>query len=77
MNSDFIHLHCHSSFSLKDGVGSPEKRVDWAVKNKKSACALSDHGNISSWMSLYSACEKNNIKPIMGSEFYFKRYEDE
>lgn len=77
MNSDFIHLHCHSSFSLKDGVGSPEKRVDWAVKNKKSACALSDHGNISSWMSLYSACEKNNIKPIMGCEFYFNRYADE
>jgi DNA polymerase III alpha subunit len=77
MNQDFIHLHCHSSFSLKDGVGSPEKRVDWAVKNKKSACALSDHGNISSWMSLYSACEKNNIKPIMGCEFYFNRYADE
>jgi len=77
LENEFIHLHCHSSFSLKDGVGSPEKRVEWSVKNNKKACALSDHGNISSWMSLYNACEKNNIKPILGCEFYFNRYGDE
>lgn len=77
LENEFIHLHCHSSFSLKDGVGSPEKRVEWSVKNNKSACALSDHGNISSWMSLYSTCEKFKIKPILGCEFYFNRYADE
>lgn len=73
----FIHLHVHNSFSLKDGIGSPASRVEYAVKNNKPAVATSNHGNISDWIAIYQGCKTNDLKAILGCEIYFKRGSEE
>ncbi len=73
----FVHLHVHNSFSLKDGIGTPAARVDWAVKNGKLAVSTSNHGNISDWIAIYQGCKANNLTAILGCEIYFKRGSEE
>lgn len=74
---NFIHLHVHNSFSFKDGLGSPQSRVEHALKTGKKAVATSNHGNIADWIGIYNACKEHNLKPILGCEFYFNRYAKE
>lgn len=69
----FVHLHVHNSLSLKDGVGVPETRVQWAVENGKPAVATTNHGTIGDWLNIYNGCKANGIKPVLGCEFYFNR----
>lgn len=73
----FIQLHCHNSFSFKDGIGSPESRVRWAVENAKEGVATTNHGNIADWIAIYQGCKENDIKAVLGCEFYYKRGSDE
>lgn len=73
----YIHLHVHNSFSLKDGVGTPETRINWALENGKPAVATTNHGTIGDWLTIYNNCRSKNIKPILGCEFYFNRKSEE
>lgn len=73
LKDNFIHFHVHNSFSFKDGVGTPESRVNYAVKTGKPAVATSNHGNVADWISIYQKAHANGIKPILGCEFYFSR----
>ncbi len=75
--SKFVHLHVHNSFSFKDGIGTPQSRVDWSVKNNKEAVATSNHGNIADWIAIYLGAKEADIKPILGCEFYYKRGSDD
>lgn len=67
-NSDFVHLHVHSHYSLLSAVGSPEKIAEKAKKEGMSAIALTDKGNMCGAIDFYKACKARNIKPIMGYE---------
>jgi DNA polymerase III alpha subunit len=58
---------------MKDGIGSPKSRIKWALDNQKKAVSTTNHGNISDWIQIYQGCKKNNLKPILGCEFYFRR----
>ena len=68
--SSYIDLHCHSTFSMLDGMGTPRAIVDRAVELGWSACALTDHGWMGGAFSLYRACKEAGIKPILGCEMY-------
>ena len=68
--SDFVHLHNHSDFSLLDGAASIESLVAKAKQLKMPALALTDHGNMFGALKFYLECRKQEIKPIIGSEFY-------
>jgi DNA polymerase-3 subunit alpha len=68
--SDFVHLHNHSDFSLLDGAASIESLVAKAKALKMPALALTDHGNMFGSLKFYIECRKQEIKPIIGSEFY-------
>ena len=70
MASEFIHLHTHSHYSLLDGLAKIDDLVEQAVKNKMSALALTDHGNMYGAIEFYKKCEKAGIKPILGVEAY-------
>lgn len=70
MNSNFIHLHTHSHYSLLDGLSKIEEMVDIAKKHGMGAIALTDHGNMYGAIKFYKACKKANIKPIIGCEVY-------
>ncbi len=67
---DFIHLHTHSDYSLLDGIASIPSLVAKAKNLGMSHLTLTDHGNMFGTLKFYKACLKQNITPIIGSEFY-------
>jgi DNA polymerase III subunit alpha len=68
--TDRIDLHCHSTFSLLDGFGSPKAVVARAKNLGWSAVSLTEHGTLMSAPALYKAARAEKIKPILGCEFY-------
>ena len=66
----FVHLHVHTEFSLLDGVARIGKLVDITKERGWKAVAITDHGNMYGTLMFYEECIKNNIKPILGCEFY-------
>jgi len=65
----FSHLHVHSDAS-KDGLRPVDQLVATAKQNKYSHLALTDHGTLANAISFTIACQKQNIKPIIGVEGY-------
>ncbi len=70
MNSDFVHLHVHSQYSLLDSVCPIEGLVERAIEFDMPAMAITDNGNMFGVIQFYDACAKAGIKPIIGSEVY-------
>lgn len=68
--SRIVSLHNHTSFSLLDGLSTPEDIVNLAVERGQSAAAMTDHGNITGIAEFYHRCKDAGIKPILGEEFY-------
>lgn len=63
-------LHCHSTFSLLDGMGKPEDVVDRAKELHWPAAALTEHGWLGSATTFYKAARAAKINPIIGNEMY-------
>ncbi|MDR0751647.1 MAG: DNA polymerase III subunit alpha [Christensenellaceae bacterium] len=66
----FVHLHNHTEYSLLDGAAKIKDLVKKAVESKAPAVAMTDHGNVYGAIKFYNECNNNNIKPIIGCEFY-------
>ena len=69
-NRPFVHLHCHSHYSLLDGASSIPKLVQRTVDHGMNALALTDHGNLHGALQFYNACRSKDINPIVGYEAY-------
>ena len=70
LNSNFIHLHTHSHYSLLDGLSKIPDMVRTCKKNGMNALAITDHGNMYGAIELYKEAHKAGIKPIIGVEAY-------
>jgi DNA polymerase-3 subunit alpha len=70
MTRPFVHLHCHSHYSLLDGAGSIKKLVQRAKDHGMNALALTDHGNLHGALEFYKAAKGAGIRPIIGYEAY-------
>ncbi|MCY2995766.1 MAG: DNA polymerase III subunit alpha [Planctomycetota bacterium] len=66
----FVHLHCHSHYSLLDGAGSIKKLIKRAKEQGMNALALTDHGNLHGALEFYRAAKEAGINPIIGYEAY-------
>jgi len=66
----YVSLHTHSTFSYGDGYGTVAQHVSRVVELGMTAVALTEHGNVSSWVQLEKACRGAEIKPIFGIEIY-------
>ncbi|MCO6456928.1 MAG: DNA polymerase III subunit alpha [Pirellulaceae bacterium] len=66
----FVHLHCHSHYSLLDGAGSIGRLVARAKQHGMNALALTDHGNLHGALEFYRKAREAGIKPIVGYEAY-------
>lgn len=66
----FIHIHNHSEYSLLDGLCRISELVKAAIENDMPALGLTDHGNMFGAIKFYKECVANNIRPIIGCEFY-------
>jgi DNA polymerase-3 subunit alpha len=70
MNSEFVHLHLHTEFSLLDGACRVDELLDEAVKLKMPALAVTEHGNMFSSVVFHDHARERGIKPILGCEVY-------
>ncbi|HTX71540.1 MAG TPA: DNA polymerase III subunit alpha [Rectinemataceae bacterium] len=68
--AQFVHLHCHSDYSLLDGAASVGSMVARAKALGMPGLALTDHGNMFGAVKFYRSCREAGINPIIGSEFY-------
>jgi len=68
--SHYSVLHCHSTYSLLDGLSKPSQIAERCKEIGTKACALTDHGNIAGAVKFYSAMKSAGIKPILGCELY-------
>ena len=66
----FVHLHCHSHYSLLDGASPIDKLVARAKELGMSGLALTDHGNLHGALEFYQAAKKAGVNPILGYEAY-------
>ena len=66
----FVHLHCHSHYSLLDGASPIKKLVGRAKELGMTGLALTDHGNLYGALEFYQACKAQDINPIVGYEAY-------
>jgi DNA polymerase-3 subunit alpha len=75
---DFVHLHCHTEFSLLDGAIRLKDLCSRANDFKMPAAAITDHGNLFGAATFWATAKKAGIKPIIGSEVYVAKthYED-
>lgn len=67
---DFVHLHCHTQFSLLDGASEIGTMMDKAVADGQQGVALTDHGNMFGAFKFVAEANKRGIKAIVGCEFY-------
>ena len=66
----FVHLHCHSHYSLLDGAGSVQRLVERAKNLGMDSLAFTDHGNLYGALEFYQEAKAQGIKPILGYEGY-------
>lgn len=67
---EFVHLHCHTQYSLLDGASDIGAMMDKAANDGQKGVALTDHGNMFGAFKFVAEAEKRNLKPIIGCEFY-------
>ncbi len=69
-NSDFVHLHLHTEYSLLDGACRIERLMEKIKSLGQTAVAITDHGVMFGCVDFYKAAKKAGIKPIIGCEAY-------
>ncbi len=68
--SEFVHLHCHTEYSLLDGAIRLKDLCARAKDFGMPAAAITDHGNLFGATHFYKHCKDFGIKPIIGCEVY-------
>ncbi len=66
----FVHLHCHSHYSLLDGQSKIPDLIDRVKSLGMPAVALTDHGNLFGAIEFLREAKAAGIVPIVGMEAY-------
>ncbi len=66
----FVHLHCHSHYSLLDGASKVPDLVKRAKLLGMPALAITDHGNLHGAVEFLREAKAADLKPILGMEAY-------
>jgi len=66
----FVHLHCHSEYSLLDGANRIDDLIKRAQYFEMPALAITDHGNMHAAWEFQEKARKAGVKPILGMEAY-------
>ena len=66
----FAHLHCHTHYSLLDGVNRIPDLVKQVKNLGMNSIAMTDHGNLYGAMEFYNTCRAQDVNPIIGYEAY-------
>ncbi|MCJ7745134.1 MAG: PHP domain-containing protein, partial [Actinobacteria bacterium] len=66
--NNFVHLNCHSNFSLLFGGSSIEELVSRCAELEMGALALTDRDGLYGAVRFFEAAEEAGIKPIVGCD---------
>ncbi|HZO56531.1 MAG TPA: DNA polymerase III subunit alpha [Bryobacteraceae bacterium] len=66
----FVHLHCHTDYSLLDGACETKRLMQTVAEQGMPAVAMTDHGNMFGAVEFYNAAKERGINPIIGCEVY-------
>ncbi|MFO0864121.1 MAG: DNA polymerase III subunit alpha [Gemmataceae bacterium] len=66
----FVHLHCHTHYSLLDGASRVPELVKLVKDHGMNSVAITDHGNLFGAIEFYRECKDAGINPIVGYEAY-------
>ena len=66
----FVHLHCHTDYSLLDGACEIGQLMDTVVEQKMPAVAMTDHGNLFGAVQFYNTAKAKGVHPVIGCEVY-------
>jgi DNA polymerase-3 subunit alpha len=69
-STPFVHLHCHTDYSLLDGACEVSQLMDLVVEQKMPAVAMTDHGNLFGAVEFYNAAKAKGVHPVIGCEVY-------
>jgi DNA polymerase-3 subunit alpha len=69
-DQNFVHLHCHTEFSLLDGACRIDELLDQAAHLKMPALAVTEHGNMFSSVIFHDHAKQRGVNPILGCEVY-------
>ncbi|MFA6039674.1 MAG: DNA polymerase III subunit alpha [Candidatus Peribacteraceae bacterium] len=69
-SSDFVHLHCHSTYSLLEALPFTAEIVARAKELGQTAVGLADKGYGYGLIEFYKEAQKEGIKPILGMGVY-------
>jgi DNA polymerase-3 subunit alpha len=68
----FVHLRCHSEYSIVDGIVRIDDYIEAANKDAMPALALSDLSNLFGAIKFYKAARGKGIKPILGCDLWLE-----
>jgi DNA polymerase III subunit alpha len=66
----FVHLHCHTDYSLLDGACDINKLMGVVKRLEMPAIAMTDHGNLFGAVEFYNEAASQGIHPVIGCEMY-------
>lgn len=66
----FVHLHCHTHYSLLDGASRIPELVQHVKTLGMNAVAMTDHGNLYGAIEFYRECQAAGLNPVIGYEAY-------
>lgn len=68
----YAPLHVHDTYgSIGDAILKIPDYVKKAKEYGYPAAAITNHGSLATFVNFYESCKDNDIKPIIGCEFYF------
>ena len=68
----FVHLRCHSEYSIVDGIVRIDDYVQRALSDKMPALALTDLSNLFGAIKFYKAARAKGLKPIIGCDIWLE-----
>jgi DNA polymerase-3 subunit alpha len=66
----FVHLHCHTDYSMLDGACDIDRLMEQVKALGMPAVAMTDHGNLFGAVQFYSTAKAEGIHPVIGCEVY-------
>lgn len=67
---DFVHLHCHTEYSLLDGLAKIPDLLARVKDLGMDSLAITDHGSMYGVVKFFIEAKEAGIKPIIGVECY-------
>jgi len=71
----FVHLHCHTDYSLLDGACEISRLMKLVRRLEQPAVAITDHGNLFGAAEFFFSAQAHGVHPVIGCEVYVTRHD--